>query len=208
MGALDLASGVSRRFAPGALALAALLGAGCAYLPPVIPARDALDPQERVRLGNSYEAQGLRSDAVAQYEAAVSRDPGFVEGWLALGNIAFADRRFKEAEKSFRTALKAAPGHPAALNNLAMTRLARGGSPEEAEALAREALAEGGDLRPYILDTLAQIELRRRRYPEALDLVGQAVAATPAEDVFVLEQLTTTRDRIRAAAAQPEQRPR
>ncbi|MCR4295070.1 MAG: hypothetical protein NUW21_06015, partial [Elusimicrobia bacterium] len=79
------------RFAPAALALAALLAAGCSHLPPVVRSRDALDPQEHVRLGTSYEAQGLRSDAVAQSEAAVRLDPGFAEGWLALGNVAFAD---------------------------------------------------------------------------------------------------------------------
>lgn len=199
MDPLDASSGVSGRFAP--LALAALLAAGCVHLPPVFRSRDALDPQEHVRLGTSYEAQGLRSDAVAQYEAAVRRDPHYAEGWLALGNVAFTDGRLDAAEKSFRTALKAAPRHPAARNNLAMTILESGGSLEEAEALAREALAEPGDLRPYILDTLAGIELRRGRYAEALDLIAQAEAATPAEDLHVLEQLTVTRDGIQAAAA-------
>lgn len=201
MDTLDTSSGVTTRFALGALVLGALLAAGCGHLPPAFRARDALDPQEHVRLGASYEAQGLRSDAVVQYEAAVRRDPGFAEGWLALGNIDFTDGRFEAAENSYRTALKAAPGHPGARNNLAMTILARGGGLEEAEALAREALAQPGALRPYILDTLAHIELRRRRYDEALDLVALAAAATPAEDLHVIEQLTATRDGIRAAAA-------
>lgn len=202
MDTLDASSGVKTRFVPGALALAALLAAGCTHLPPVFRSRDALDPQEHVRLGASYQAQGLRADAVAQYETAVRRDPAYVEGWLALGNIDFIDGRFWEAEKSFRMALRAEPRHPAALNNVAMAILARGGDLDEAAASARRALAQPGALRPYILDTLARIELRRRRYADALDLVDEALAATPAEELLVLAQLTATRDGIRSAAGE------
>ena len=101
---IDPASqGVIRRFAPAALALAGLLAA-CAHLPPLIASRDALAPEEHVRLGTSYEAQGLRAEALAQYQAAVRRDPACAEGWLALGNIAFTDGRLGEAETSFRKA--------------------------------------------------------------------------------------------------------
>ncbi|MDP3543427.1 MAG: tetratricopeptide repeat protein [Elusimicrobiota bacterium] len=201
MGAIDQAAVVARRFPPAALALACLLAAGCGHLPPRIRSGDALDPQEHVRLGSSYEAQGLKAEAVAQYEAAVRRDPNFAEGWLALGNVAFADGRLEDAEKSFRKALKSSPGHPGACNNLAMTLLARGGGLEEAEALAREALSRPGSLRPYILDTLAGIRLKQARYVEALDLVDQAEEATPAGDRFVLSHLQTTRAGIQAAAA-------
>lgn len=186
---------------------ACLLLCACGHLPPLIRSKDALDPQEHVRLGGAYEAQGQRAQAVAQYEAAVRRDPTFAEGWLALGNSAYADGRFKDAERSYRTALKVSPHHSGARNNLAMAILAQGGSLAEAEALAREALVDPGELRPYILDTLANIQLRQQRYAEALDLVGQAEAATPAEERRVLEQLKMTRDAIQAAAAAGEHAP-
>lgn len=201
MGAIDPAAVVTRRFPPGALALACLLAAGCGHLPPLIRSGDALEPQEHVRLGSSYEAQGLKAEAVAQYEAAVRRDPDLAEGWLALGNVSFADGRLEDAEKSFRTALKSSPGHPGACNNLAMTLLARDRGLEEAEALAREALARPGSLRPYILDTLASIRLKQSRYVEALDLVDLAEEATPSGDRHVLAHLQTTRESIQAAAA-------
>lgn len=200
MGVIDPAAVVDRRFPSVALALACLLAAGCVHLPPMFRSRDALDPQEHVRLGSSYEAQGLRAEAVAQYEAAVRRDPACAEGWVALGNVAFTDGRLEAAESAFRTALKAAPHHPGACNNLAMTIMARGGSLAEAEALARDALGQPGALRPYILDTLANIRFRQRRYAEALDLVDQAEAATPADGALVRAQLKATRDGIQAAA--------
>lgn len=201
MGAIDPAAIVDRRSPSGALVLACLLAAGCGHLPPLIRSGDALDPQEHVSLGASYEAQGLRAEAVAQYEAAVRRDPACAEGWVALGNIDFQEGRFAAAEASFRKAVAAAPRHPGACNNLAMAIMARGGDLSEAEAMARRALEQPGALRPYILDTLANIQVRQRRYAEALDLVGQAEAATPADGRLVREQLKATRDAIQAAAA-------
>jgi Tfp pilus assembly protein PilF len=189
-----------RRFAPAILALAGLLASGCVRLPPSLRSSAALASQEHVRLGSSYEVRGLRAKAVAQYQAAVRRDPACADGWVALGNIAFADGRFEAAESSFRTALKAAPHHPGACNNLAMTLLARNGDLKEAEALARDALVQPGSLRPYILDTLANIQLRQRRYAEALNLVEQAEAATPAAGALLRSQLKATRDSIQNAA--------
>lgn len=200
MGAIDQAAIVDRRFPTGAVALACLLAAGCGHLPPVIRSGDALDPQEHVRLGSSYEAQGLRAEAVAQYEAAVRRDPACAEGWVALGNIDFQEGRFMAAETSFRKAVTASPLHPGACNNLAMAIMARNGDLAEAEELARRALGKPGTLRPYILDTLANIHVRQRRYAEALDLVDQADAATSSDDRLVREQLKATRDGIQAAA--------
>lgn len=180
-------------------ALALLLAAGCSHLPPLTRSRDALDPQEHVRLGASYESQGLRTEAAAQYEAAVKRDPACAEGWVALGNMAFVDGRLEDAEKSFRRAVGAAPKNAAACNNLAMAILARDGDLAEAEAFARTALEQPGSLRPYILDTLANINMKQRRYAEALDLVGQAVAAAPPDAELVRAQLKATRDAILAA---------
>ncbi len=200
------AQGLGRRLAPAALALAGLLSA-CAHLPPLIGSRDALAPEEHIRLGAAYEAQGLRAEALAQYEAAVRRDPACTEGWLSLGNIAFMDGRLKEAETAFRKALKASPHPPGAGNNLAMVALARNDGLPEAEALAQDALRQAGAFRPYIQDTLANIYLREGRYADAAAAIGEAEAATPPDSHLVRDQLLVTRDSIKAAAAAHEQAP-
>jgi Flp pilus assembly protein TadD len=141
----------------------------------------------------------MREQAAGQYQAAVRREPTCAEGWLALGNIVFTDGRLKEAEKYFRRALKASPHDPGASNNLAMVILARSGSLPKAEALARDALRQAGALRPYVLDTLANVYLLEGRYVEAAAIVDQAEAAalnTPA----VRDQLLATSENIKAAA--------
>jgi tetratricopeptide (TPR) repeat protein len=204
MDSTDPTAIVRRLLAP---ALAALLASGCVHLPPLLRSKDALDPQEHVRLGSSYEAQGQRAEAVAQYEAAVARDPNFVEGWVALGNVAFTDGRLESAEIYFRKAVAAGPHNASACNNLAMAILARGGDLKEAEAFAREALGQAGPLRPYILDTLANIQLKQSRYAEALELVGQAEAATPEDGALVRAQLKATRDSIQNAAKKRDHAP-
>lgn len=181
------------------LALAGLL-AGCSHAPLRVASRDALAPEEHVRLGAAYEAQGLRAEAAGQYKAAVRLDPANAGGWLALGDLMFTEGRFKEAESCFRKALKFSPHDPGAANNLAMAILARNGSLPEAEALAQGALANAGALRVYILDTLANIFLRQRRFAEAAAAIDQAEAITPAENAQVRSQLLETRRNIAAAA--------
>ena len=199
MGLVDPASVVVvKRFC--VLALSCLLS-GCASRSGVAGYRDALTPGEHLRLGAAYEAQGLRPEASQQYQLAVKRDPKLAEGWLALGNLEFADGRLKEAGAYFRKALKAAPHHPGASNNLAMVALAGNGSLNEAEALAQDALLAAGALRPYVLDTLANIYLRERRYAEAEAAIAQAEALTPAENNPVRAQLLETRKSMDASRA-------
>lgn len=196
MGFIDPpAAMIFKRFA--VLALAGLL-AGCAHISGVAGYRDALAPEEHLRLGGSYEAQGLREEALAQYRLAVKRDPGLAEGWLALGNMEFADGRLKEAGADFRKALKASPHHAGASNNLAMVALAGNGSLIEAEALTQDALLTAGTLRPYVLDTLANIYLKEKRYSEAAVVIAEAEMLTPPENSAVLARLRETRKSIEA----------
>lgn len=145
-----------------AFALAAALAA-CAPLPKVFVDRDPLTADEHARLGAAYEAQGALSDADAQYERAVARDRRHHGAWMALGNRAYAAGDYSKAAWRYRTVLRLVPRHPGASNNLAMVYLAQNRRLDEAEALAQDALVQGGPLRPHILDTLARIERLRGR---------------------------------------------
>lgn len=177
--------------------------AACAHGPYRPVPSDALNAEEHIRLGATYEAQGLRVEAVRQYEAAISRRPDLPDGWMALGNLAFGDGRLKDAEAAFRRALKISPHHPGASNNLAMALVARGGDLAEAEALTKDGLEGAGTLRVYLLDTLANVHLRQGRLAEALDAITQAEAAAAPDNLVVRDQLAVTRKGIEAERGKP-----
>lgn len=143
-----------------AAALAASL-AGCAPLPKVFRDRDPLTADEHARLGAAYEAQGQKNDADFQYLRAVALDRRHEGAWMALGNRAYEERDFEKARRCYLRVLSLAPRHPGASNNLAMVYLAQDRRLDEAEALATDALTREGPLKPYLLDTLSQIQKRR-----------------------------------------------
>lgn len=195
MGTLDHA--VRALNARRLIALAGLL-AGCAHAPSLTLHDDALTAQEHAYLGASYEMQGLKKEAVSQYEQAARKDPYYAEAWVALGNISFLEGKWDHAERCYRKALKARPHHPGASNNLAMVDLARDRNLGEAEGLLNDALQRGGPT-PYVLDTLANLYLRQKRFGAALNAIDQADASVRSVDEPLRGRLYQTREAIKAA---------
>jgi tetratricopeptide (TPR) repeat protein len=185
------------------LLAAALAGAlsACAGIPPLRLSKDPLTAAEHFTLGQSYEAQGLKKEAVAQYQASADKDEGAAGPWIAMGNIAFADGDLKRAEKCYRYALKALPHYAGAENNLAMVYLMQNRKYGDAEALAKDALDRDPRLKPYALDTLANLYLRQGRYPEAVTMSVQAEeAASASDDASLIGRILQTRRSIADAA--------
>ena len=183
--------------------LAALLMCGlqaCSNLPRLVVLNDPLTPEEHVTLGMSYMQEGLTEKAVEEFRAALKRQPGNVPALVALGNVSFEQGKLKEAEKYYRKVLAEVPGHPGAANNLAMVYVARGEQLEEAEKMALAALAQAGPLRPYCLDTLANIYVKQKRFQEATAVLDEAdtLAATSGSQALV-ERLKQSRQALSAA---------
>jgi tetratricopeptide (TPR) repeat protein len=174
------------------------LAAACA-LPPLIPRKDPLTAREHRALAESYEARGLKEEAGEHYQAAVERDPADADAWIAMGNAAAGDAQWEKAAGFYRRALTASPRSVGASNNLAFAYMSLGRL-KEAESLAREALARGGPMRPYVLDTLAQLYLRQGRLREAREALDQADLAAPSTDAVVREQLLKTRQQLSSTA--------
>ena len=174
------------------IGLLSILAAGCGHIPMLAAGRDPLSAEEHARLGAAYEAQGLQKEARAQYEAALHKDSDYVPALMASGNAAFAAGDLKSAARLFRRVLKLSPDYPAAQNNLAMSYLARNKDLAEAELLAQKAAAADGPLKAYALDTLANVYLRQKRYPEAKAALEQAQVSTPADNDAVRKQLLVT----------------
>src|SRR4029077_3557128 len=99
--------------------------------------------------------------AIQQYQSALDQDRRHVPALMVLGNLAYEDHDWKKARTYFRRALKAAPGSPGIMNNLAMVDVAEGKHLDRAQRLIDQALPTAGPLTPYLLDTQAQIARRK-----------------------------------------------
>jgi len=194
-----------RGWARLALLLIVLSGLeACSGFPRLVVLRDPLTPEEHVTLGSSYEAQGLRDLAAQEYHAALRRQTEYVPALVGLGNLSFAGGALQEAADYYRQALDAEPTHPGAGNNLAMVYLARGDQLDEAERLARQALEQGGALRPYVLETLARIYMRQGRDREAEAALDEAEALAPPENTALRERVAESRRELEALFSRTE----
>jgi Tfp pilus assembly protein PilF/predicted Ser/Thr protein kinase len=96
----------------GSLSLVALRRAGKAA--PVAEATAATvreDPAAHVYLARRYVQQGNVDEAIAEYEAAIDLDPGFVEAYVDLGNLMVREGDFQRGLELFEEALDIEPGH-------------------------------------------------------------------------------------------------
>jgi tetratricopeptide (TPR) repeat protein len=144
---------------------------------------DALSADDHFRLGAAFESNGLSNDALKHYQRAAKRNPSNAEVWVALGNLKFKNGDFAGAEEDYERALNRSPYHAGAQNNLALAYLAQNKKLKEAELLAKSALRQNGALRPYVLDTLANIYAREGRLPEARVAAEQAAAAAASKGI-------------------------
>jgi len=188
----------------GLLMLAGI--SGCEQLPQVRVLPDPLTPAEHVTLGQTYEMQGHEDLAAREYRTALTQNAGYVPALIGLGNVAFAEGELEESETYYRQALAASPEDPGANNNLAMLYLTRGVNLQEAEQLALRAVAQGGPLQPYVLDTLAHVYTRQGRYKEAVAVLDEAVATAPLEDRFLRERLIRSRIELMEIDSQADRR--
>jgi len=168
----------------------------CSSFPQLVRHSDPLTPEEHLQLGASYEAQGLTEPAGKQYEEALRLNKKYIPALIAEGNLAFEKGDIKKAEARFRRVLRINPNHAGANNNLAMVYLTKGKDLNTAGRYAQTALKQEGPLRPYVLETLAEIYIRQARIPEARKMLDEAAAAAPADDKALWTQLATTRKNL------------
>jgi Tfp pilus assembly protein PilF len=172
------------------LVVAVLSLSACAGVKAV---NNALTPREHVTLGELYAAQGHPDLAKQEFVAALRQDQDFPPALVGMGNLAFQAGQMDVAEAHYRHALRLAPQHSGAANNLAMLYLLGGRRLEEAERLARGALERSGVLRPYVLETLASVYLQQGRYREATEAVDEAQKIVAPDSPVLQERLAQLR---------------
>ena len=120
--------------------------------------RDPLSASEHNDLGVAYESGGETRLAAKEYRRSLHLDEHQARTWINLGNVEGADGRWRQAERSFRRALREAPAEPDAMNNLAVSLLRqdRGRDRDEARTWAERAVSAGGERDTIYRATLAE----------------------------------------------------
>lgn len=159
-----------------ALLVPLLLG-GCS-LPRIIVLNDPLDAAQHNDLGVAYEQRGESELALREYQRAAELDADWARPLINRGNVLAVSQDWAGAEKSYRQALRRETTSAEAMNNLAWVLLQAG---EGGAALdyARQAVTIDPK-QPAYLDTLAEILVVKKAFPEAREVIAQALALAPS----------------------------
>jgi Tfp pilus assembly protein PilF len=133
---------------------------GCT-LPRTALHREPLSATEYNTLGSAYLKNNEKAAAKRQFEAALRQDKKNFFALMALGNFAYEEKDYKHARRYFRRAVRVRPEDPSAINNLAMADLAEGKNLDRSRKNLEKALPASGEHRPYLEDTLAQIQKKQ-----------------------------------------------
>lgn len=151
----------------------------------LIRPRDPL--ADRIREAVALEESGDLRAAAERYRALLGAHPESALAWTNLGNVSMRLGNRREAEEAFQKALAIDAAARDAMNNLAWL-LFEEKRLDEAETLARRAVAAGGPDRYLVLDTLARILVAKGSCSEATAVFRDAVAAVPATRAGDLEE--------------------
>ena len=152
------------------------------------PLQNVVTASADVRDAVALEERGDYAGAAAAYRTLLAAHPDSLVAWTNLGNAETQLGHREEAEGAFRRALAVDPNSPDALNNLAWL-LYEEKRYDDAEPLARQAVAQHGPDAYVVLDTLARILAAKGACAEALTTFRQALDAVPQAHADVRAQL-------------------
>jgi Tfp pilus assembly protein PilF len=170
-----------------AVLMLALLFSGCS-LPKIIVLHDPLSAEEHVKLGGIYDSQGKTGLAREQYRFAVKQDPKNGRAWSLLGDIAYREKDYPEAEGAYGKALDLDPKSGDLHNNLAWVYVQQDRRLSKAQNLVMRALELAPDHRPYYLDTLGVIQLKLGKIPDAIISLLEAAETIPQSQPDLLAE--------------------
>jgi Flp pilus assembly protein TadD len=172
----------------------------------VLQAAHKYHPSNR-QLNSEYGRLALELDqyGAAQKLLEQADDPTHPD-WRTIsarGTVLAKQGKFAEAIPHFERALAASPGQASVLNNLAIAR-AMDGQPEKAEALLRQAAADGNSDNPKISQNLSLVLGLQGKYDEAKSAGKKNLSEDSAsEDVSYLRQMVKLEQRDGAQRTSP-----
>jgi tetratricopeptide (TPR) repeat protein len=136
-----------------------------------------------LQLGQLEVQRGSVDKAVSNYQQAIQKNPRDLRLQLAEGAVEESRGDWQAAEKLYQQALQIQPDNPAAANNLAYLLLEHGGSNDVALSMAQIARRGLPNL-PSTADTLAWAYYHKALYNSAIDLLQEAVKASPGSATY------------------------
>jgi len=133
---------------------------------------------DALRAAVALEDAGKYADAATAYRTILAQHPDSLLAWTNLGNAETQLGNRAAAEEAFRKALAIDATSRDALNNLAWL-LYESKRYDEAESLARKAVAQHGPDSYMVLDTLARVLAAKGSCNEALSTFREAIDAVP-----------------------------
>ena len=184
------------------LILAVLPVTACGALPKIVVLHDPLSPQEHLRLGERYEAEGKIPLALSEYESAL-KGGDRPDVLSHLGNAYQLEGDSRRAESFFLRSLKEKEDQPLVLNNLAAVYALERAHLDRAQEFVEKALRLDPEHRPYYLETLSEIYLAQGRPQEALQALADAERSAPP-DPLLQRSLNLQRTRIEGLSCKPQ----
>jgi tetratricopeptide (TPR) repeat protein len=146
---------------------------------------------DALRAAVALEDAGKYADAARAYRTILAQHPDSLIAWTNLGNAETQLGNRADAEEAFRKALAIDATSRDALNNLAWL-LYESKRYDEAESLARKAVAQHGPDSYLVLDTLARVLAAKGSCNEALTTFRAAIDAVPQSRTRAREDLEKT----------------
>ncbi|MEO8033812.1 MAG: tetratricopeptide repeat protein [Acidobacteriota bacterium] len=157
---------------------------------------------DQLRAAVTLEDQGKFADAASVYRQLLSQHPDSALAWTNLGNADMQLGKRGEAEQDFRKALAADPTARDAMNNLAWLLLHQQRL-DEAEVLARKAVATSGPDSYLMLDTLARVLAAKGSCSEAASTFRQAIDAVPASSTAARDEIVKAKTAADSSCGRP-----
>jgi len=133
---------------------------------------------DALRAAVALEDSGKYAEAAHAYRTILSNHPDSLLAWTNLGNAEMQLGHRADAEEAFRKALVIDAASRDALNNLAWL-LYESKRYDEAESLARKAVAQHGPDSYLMLDTLARVLVAKGSCSEAMTTFQAAIDSVP-----------------------------
>lgn len=159
----------------------------CGGVPRIIVLNDPLSADEHIRLGLSYESKGEWDLALSEYHAALDKKgvASVIQGYL--GNVYYSKKDFSSAKNAYLKSIEENPTNAPVLNNLAAVYLAENQNLKEAERLVLRAIDLDPSRKPYYLDTLGSIYMKRGEHDLALSSYSEAEVLAQPDPALLTE---------------------